>query len=203
MKRCMPESSWERLSRLASFTNTQSQWHSSAISLVQSSPMGHFSSLRSFRSSAHNMNTRTAHSVDICVFFTTIGFLAASISSLEIVASKTLLRLFLLRVWLRALLSGTKSSSVNWERPFRAAVSTIMAKTGELESDSELASPHCTNIQIQIARNAHDVTAILSCNSMQWRHRHGIYYMNHSKIGFNFFAWQNPASRMHARGKNS
>ena len=56
--------------------------------------------------------------------------------------------------------SGTKSSSVNWERPFRAAAPTIMAKTGELERDSELASSHC-NVQIQIAGNAHDVTAIL------------------------------------------
>jgi len=39
----------------------------------------------------HDVNMRTAHTVDFCVFFTTVGSLAASISSLEIVASKMLL----------------------------------------------------------------------------------------------------------------
>jgi len=50
-----------------------------------------FWSLHSFPSAVHDVNTRTAHRVDFCILFTRIGFLAASISSLEIVGSKTLL----------------------------------------------------------------------------------------------------------------
>ena len=59
MRCCMPESSCVRLhgiysclsSCLASFMNTQSQWHSSAILLVESTLMGHFWLLCSFHSS--------------------------------------------------------------------------------------------------------------------------------------------------------
>jgi len=43
---------------------------------VQSTLMGHFLLLRSFRSSTHDLNTRTAHIVDFCVFFTMVGLAA-------------------------------------------------------------------------------------------------------------------------------
>ena len=59
-KHCMPESSCVRLrgvydcplSCLASFKNNQSQWHSSVVSLMKSTLMGHFWSLHSLRFSA-------------------------------------------------------------------------------------------------------------------------------------------------------
>ena len=102
MKYCMPERSCVRLcgvyscpsSRLASFMNTQSQYHGSVVLLVESTLMGHFWLLCSFHSYVHDVNTWTAHTVDFCVFFTTIGFLAALISSLEIVASKCCVAFF-------------------------------------------------------------------------------------------------------------
>ena len=116
LKCCMPESNCMRLrgvyscpsSRLASFTNMQSQWHSSVILLVQSTLMGYFLLLHSFRSSLHDVNTQTAHTV---VFFTVVGFLAAFVSSLEMVASRMLLRFLQYWCWQsRALQSGMPSS---------------------------------------------------------------------------------------------
>ena len=119
-------------SRLASFTNTQSQLHSSFVLLVQSTLMWHSCLLLSFRSSAHDMNTWTAHTVDLflCVLFlATIGFLAASISSLEIVASKTSLCFLWVWCWQsRELHVSNKVSSGSWERPW--ALPKLVAKTG-------------------------------------------------------------------------
>ena len=144
MRCCMPESSCVRLhgiysclsSCLASFMNTQSQWHSSVTLLVENTLMRHFWLLCSFHSSVHDVNTWTAHIVDFCVVFTMIGFLAASISSLEIAVSKMLHCFLWVWCWQsRELHVSNKVSSGSWERPW--ALPKLVAKTGLQERDSE------------------------------------------------------------------
>ena len=129
---------------LASFMNTQSQWHSSVTLLVESTLMGHFWLLCSFHSSVHDVNTWTTHTVDFRVFFTMIGFLAASISSLEIVASKMLCRFLSVWCWQsRALHVSNKVSSGSWERPW--ALPKLVAKAGLQETQSYLYSTQISN----------------------------------------------------------
>ena len=84
-----------------------------ALSLQQSTSIGHCSSFRSFRSSIHDMKTPTAHAVALSVFFTTMGFLLASTSASE-TATKCC-------GWqtLRALCFGMSSKSESLSKSFR------------------------------------------------------------------------------------
>ena len=72
------------------------QWHSSVVSLVFDGAFPVSTLVLHLCPWCEHM---TAHTVDFCVFFTMMGFSAASISSLESVASKTLLCLLLVWCW--------------------------------------------------------------------------------------------------------
>ena len=104
MKCCMPESSWVRLhgiygcplSHLACFMNAQSQWHSSVLSLVESIWQGIPGRYACFAPLSMTWTHEKAH---IVYFSSTIGFLAASISTPEVAASKMLLRFLWVWCW--------------------------------------------------------------------------------------------------------
>ena len=85
----------------------QSQWHSSATGASAK----HFDGVFLVATLVSLLFPRHEHTNNplsrFCVFVTTIGFLAASLEIVAI-ASKTLLRLFLLWVWSRALLFRDK-----------------------------------------------------------------------------------------------
>ena len=97
----------------------------------------------------HDVNTRTAHTVDFYVFFTTIGFLAASISLLEIVARKCCVAFFGFDADSRGhFMSATKCHlHGSWERPW--ASPKLVAKQ---EYRRETQSKTGLKFQIQITR---------------------------------------------------
>ena len=72
------------------------QWHSSVVSLVFDESFPVSTLVLHLCPWCEHM---TAHTVDFCVFFTMMGFSAASISSLESVASKMLLCFLLVWCW--------------------------------------------------------------------------------------------------------
>ena len=106
--------------------------------------MGYFSSLRLFRFSTHDMNMRTAHIVDFCMFFM-IAFLDASTSSFE-TGTKCCFRI----IGRERFLSGTKLSSGDLERPrnFRTALSKLVAKARQRSSLFELAHSYKFKIKL-------------------------------------------------------